>query len=368
MVYSFTAKGHRNILANHKNTLEFTKDGEMTPDGDCIVGVGADFSAKDLKKLALNHGRLRMRIIAGSVTEEIDFTANKAFSSESELVIRFSEFSSDRTLGFRATKSAKQLDRRLVKLLRDPDQKIKVEIFPVIKAVIFDFDDTIEDFKAAKVFTHRKIAEKLLGARGVYEPTTISLLQEIDRKFSMRGVGSEPRMYDRHLWFEEYFKTLGLDAANQEIDELVTLYWRYIIESAKEMPHAAEVLKSLKENYKIAVMSDSDGSKALKMERLKTVGLHDLIDLLLTSDEVGVNKPDRRFYSIIFEKFGVKAEECVMVGDKPQVDLKLAKELGMATVWMRHGDWAGRESNSTFDYVDHSITDLRQIIDIMKEV
>jgi HAD superfamily hydrolase (TIGR01662 family) len=368
MKYSFTAKGHKNILASHKNTLEFTKDKEMSLDGDCIVGVGADFSPNKLQLLVRNHKQLRMRIRAGKHVEEIDFIANKNFSSVKEVVLRFSEFSSDRTLGFRATKSAKQLNRKFVERVRDPNQRIVVEIEPLVKAIIFDFDDTIEDFVCAKEYVHGKIAKKMLEKYGVYVPTTINLLDSIDRKFSVKGAGSNPKMNDRHVWFADYFKSTGIKVTGSEIDSFVNFYWRFAIEAAKPMPHAIGVLRELKKEYKIAVMTDSDGIRRFKIERAKTVGLFGFIDLFMTSDQVGINKPNRRFYSKLLERLGVKAESCVMVGDKPQVDLQLAKELGMTTVWIKHGDWARRQGKNHFDYVDHEITDLKQLLKIMKEL
>ena len=50
MRYSFTCYGHENIASKHKTTLEFTKDKELGLEGDCIVGVKADFSLLQLKK------------------------------------------------------------------------------------------------------------------------------------------------------------------------------------------------------------------------------------------------------------------------------------------------------------------------------
>ena len=34
--------GHRNILSLHEKTIEITKDSELTTNGDCIVGIGAN--------------------------------------------------------------------------------------------------------------------------------------------------------------------------------------------------------------------------------------------------------------------------------------------------------------------------------------
>ena len=43
--------GHPNISADHKTTLEFTKDKELTKKGNCIVGVNSDFSFSEIKNL-----------------------------------------------------------------------------------------------------------------------------------------------------------------------------------------------------------------------------------------------------------------------------------------------------------------------------
>ncbi|MBW2967217.1 HAD-IA family hydrolase [Candidatus Woesearchaeota archaeon] len=368
MAYTFKAYGHKNILATHRNTLEFTKDAELSLDGDCIVGVRAGFETVKLKDMVRRHKRLRMRISAGGLSDEIEFKANPEFRSDREVVLRFSEFSSDRTLGFRASKSSKQLDRKLVKMLRQDGQKITVTIEPLYKAVLFDFDDTLEDYNIAKVAATRRLAGRIFELYGIFEPTSAQLLDDVDKKLSVKGMHSSPGMFDRHLWFSEFFKKAGVKVTKKEIDDLVILHWRYIIEEVRPMPHALQVLRKLKKSYKLAVMSDSDGNKKLKMERIKVTGMQDIFDIVLTSDDTGENKPSRKFYDKILERFGVKASECVMVGDKPQVDLKLAHSLGMKTVWVRHGDWARRNGGMKFDYVDHEIDDLKDLPGIIEGI
>jgi HAD superfamily hydrolase (TIGR01509 family) len=368
VAYRFTAHGHRNILATHKNTLELTKDKELSLDGDCIVGVEADFSLAQLQKLAKEHNTLLMRITSGGFSDEVEFMANKGFSSDRELVLRFSEFSSDRTFGFRASKAAAQLDRRLAEKMAVPGQTITVEIEPMVKAIIFDFDDTVEDFKSAREQAHMKIAEMLLERHGIFEPTTVKLLEEIDREASHRGMGADIAAFDRHPWFERLFKTLGISVTADDIDAMVNAYWTYITDAVKPMPYAAETLAELKKCYKTALMSDSDGDREIKMRRVRKTGLGQYFDVLMTSDEIGRNKPNEEFYSKILSALGVKSGECVMVGDKPQVDLELAKKLGMKTVWMKHGRWSERQAGMRFEFVDFEITDLRQMLEAMRQV
>ena len=86
---------------------------------------------------------------------------------------------------------------------------------------------------------------------------------------------------------------------------------------------------------------------------------------LKLGDSVGVNKPNRKFYNVILKKFKLKAKECVMVGDKPEVDLRLAKRLGMKTVWVKYGAWSEGLRDKRFSYVDHVVKDFRKLREIL---
>jgi len=63
MEYSFNCYGHENITSKHKTTLEFTKDAKMGLKGDCIVGVRADFSLKEIKKFIKKLDNTKITII-----------------------------------------------------------------------------------------------------------------------------------------------------------------------------------------------------------------------------------------------------------------------------------------------------------------
>lgn len=126
---SFKAFGHRNVLATHKSTYEFTKESELTKKGDCIVGVRSDFDTKALVKLARENNSARLRIFFRD--EEVfwdEFILNQNFKSEGEVVIRMSNFLSERTLGIKCMKSAKQIPRGIVKRLQNPCSTIRVVI------------------------------------------------------------------------------------------------------------------------------------------------------------------------------------------------------------------------------------------------
>ncbi|MGZ8932744.1 MAG: DUF371 domain-containing protein, partial [Halobacteriota archaeon] len=79
------AKGHRNILATHKTTLQITKEDHISKRADCIVAVSADKSLRDLARdiktaLSTNAARIRLTIQAGNMSEVITGFGSAALS------------------------------------------------------------------------------------------------------------------------------------------------------------------------------------------------------------------------------------------------------------------------------------------------
>ena len=64
----------------------------------------------------------------GSFKEEIRCVYNKGFDGKEEIVIRKTEFESDRTMGVLADKSASDIDRKLVNHMKSSTNKATVTI------------------------------------------------------------------------------------------------------------------------------------------------------------------------------------------------------------------------------------------------
>ncbi len=125
-LYIFHAEGHPNVKATHKTTLEFTKEKELTLQGDCIIAVNSDFDPEKLKEFVKHNKKVKVKITADDKTEELTAELNPEFQDKTEIVIRLSEYKSERTFAVRATKAAKHLSRELVKELQQ-NKKIKVQ-------------------------------------------------------------------------------------------------------------------------------------------------------------------------------------------------------------------------------------------------
>ncbi|MCW4005104.1 MAG: DUF371 domain-containing protein [Candidatus Bathyarchaeota archaeon] len=127
--------GHEKVQATHKSTVEFTKEADLTWQGDCILVVSADKGAADLSTefkelLRSPQAKLTVQIQVGNLTEQLQAQGSPQLSltHPNEMVIRKSLFTSERTLAINADKAANDLSRELAKKLQNPKQQAKITL------------------------------------------------------------------------------------------------------------------------------------------------------------------------------------------------------------------------------------------------
>ncbi len=117
--------GHPLISALHATTIEVTKDARLTRRGDCVIGISALKSVADLlpevqQALKSDGSEVTIRIVVSG--QEFVFMgkgdARLTLNHPREIVLRKSNFVSDRTLVISATAAAKDIPRPMVDLLR----------------------------------------------------------------------------------------------------------------------------------------------------------------------------------------------------------------------------------------------------------
>jgi len=119
------AKGHENVSATHKTTLEITKENYLTPTGHCIIGINAnksmaDFSEEFKEKLR-NAKKIIVEIDVEGLKEVIVGEGHRdlILNHPTDMVIRKSDYICSRTLMINANKSAKDINREIVKKLKN---------------------------------------------------------------------------------------------------------------------------------------------------------------------------------------------------------------------------------------------------------
>jgi putative hydrolase of the HAD superfamily len=209
----------------------------------------------------------------------------------------------------------------------------------MIKAVIFDIDNTLTDFMKMKRAAVDAAVEGMMdaGLPGKKD----DLVKEVFDVYWKEGI-EDQKIFDKILKAKLGridYKILagGILAYRRSKNGTMTLY-----------PRVNQTLMELmKLGIKRTVISD-----APKMEvwlRIVSLGLHHYFDDIITSEDFGVKKPDPKPYRRALEVLGTKAEETLMVGDWPDRDIKGAKGVGMLTAWAKYGDtFETKESGADF--------------------
>ncbi|MDE2490933.1 MAG: HAD-IA family hydrolase [Elusimicrobia bacterium] len=222
----------------------------------------------------------------------------------------------------------------------------------MIKAVVFDIDNTLTDFMKMKRAAVDAAVEGMMdaGLPGGKD----ALVQEVFDVYWKEGI-EDQKIFDKILKAKlgrVDYKILagGILAYRRAKNGSMTLY-----------PRVHQTLFELvKLGVKLIVISD-----APKLEvwlRIVGLGLHHYFDDVITSEDFGVKKPDPKPYRRALEILGTKPEETLMVGDWPDRDIKGAKGVGMRTAWAKYGDTFGtKESGAEFE-----LDDIHEVVDIVR--
>lgn len=137
MIFKLQTKGHKNITSLHKSTFEITKDAEIGPTADCIIGTDMDKSMFDFPqefkdKIADSNTKITVILDTENGHDEIEGSGHEdlTLTHPTDIVSRTSDYTCSRTLMIRANKAARDLDLNLIEDLKNEkvmDVIIKLE-------------------------------------------------------------------------------------------------------------------------------------------------------------------------------------------------------------------------------------------------
>jgi HAD superfamily hydrolase (TIGR02253 family) len=224
----------------------------------------------------------------------------------------------------------------------------------MIKAVVFDLDNTLVDFMAMKAQAIGAAIHAMRDA-GLGLPAE-EIRRRIDAIYAERGIEFQS-VFDQ-LLYDEFSKVdykilaSGIIAYRRAREAALVLY-----------PHVTLTLVELmKMNMKLAVVSDAPSREAWL--RLCYLNLHHLFDAVVTFDDTKMRKPNREPFEEALKRLGVKAEEALMIGDWAERDVVGAAQVGMKTIFARYGDTFG----TVVSHADYEVDDITQVIDIVKQL
>ncbi|MGW4725996.1 HAD family hydrolase [Streptomyces sp. NPDC004291] len=210
----------------------------------------------------------------------------------------------------------------------------------VIRAVLWDIDDTIFDYATADTAGMRGhlAAEGLLEGFGTVE-AALDRWRELTtlhwRRFEREGGDFLDQRRDRVRDF--------LGRPELTPDEADAWFDRYVVhyEAAWALfPDTVPMLDLLAREYRHAVLSNS--SIRNQERKLRVLGVRDRFEAVLCAAELGVAKPAPEAFHAACTALGLPPHQVAYVGDQPDIDARGAAEAGLLGIWLDRSGTGGR--------------------------
>ena len=206
-----------------------------------------------------------------------------------------------------------------------------------VTTILFDLDDTL--------FDHTATARAALAATAANRPLLRAvppevlyqryseLLEELHPQV-MRGEVSY--LAARELRFRRLLAPYEGEVGAAALATLAEQHYVHYRQLRQAVPGALALLQRLKPDYQIGVVTNN--RTAEQEEKLAFLKMSGLVDALITSEQVGVLKPDPAIYHVALRRLCAAPADTLMVGDNWEADVVGALAVGIRPVWLnRHG-------------------------------
>jgi putative hydrolase of the HAD superfamily len=221
----------------------------------------------------------------------------------------------------------------------------------MIKAVIFDLDNTLIDFLKMKRMACSEAIDAMIDA-GV----KIRKAGALKTLYSLYGIYG----IEHQAIFQKFLKKVEGKINYKALAYAIIAYRRVKNGFLAPYPGAKQTLITLKEKgLKLAIVSDAPRLQAWL--RLAAMKLDDFFDVVVALEDTGKQKPHRLPFRAALKNLKVKPEECLMVGDNPERDIRGAKAMGMKTCHAKYG-LTYKADREKADFVINGIRELPDVI------
>jgi putative hydrolase of the HAD superfamily len=224
----------------------------------------------------------------------------------------------------------------------------------MIKAVIFDLDNTLVDFMRVKRAAVAGAVDSMIDA-GLQTPKD-EAIKRVFNMYDREGI-EDQKVFDKMLT-QEYgqipYRILaaGVLGYRKAKEGHLVLY-----------PHVRlTVISLIRMGLKLGLVSDAPRMSVWM--RLNHLGMDAFFDTVVTTDDTGKKKPDPAPFKLALSRLGVEPGESIMVGDWAERDMVGAKAIGMKTAFARYGD----DFNTVNPGSDYELKDIEELIQIVRKL
>jgi putative hydrolase of the HAD superfamily len=202
---------------------------------------------------------------------------------------------------------------------------------PTPRAILFDLDDTLCDYAAARQVRLRIAFQLDSDGRRRARPDV-----DIDRMIE-ESIAILPHGADH---FPDLFARYGI-ADRSEAEAAARWYRTNRFHGLQLFPEAVEVLEALGQiDYPDGTIGRrplgvvTNGPAEVQRAKSDLLGIADFVDVIIISEEFGEAKPGPGIFREALRRCGATPSDAVFVGDSPEFDIAGATSLGLRAVWV----------------------------------
>ena len=237
----------------------------------------------------------------------------------------------------------------------------------MIRAVIFDLDNTLTDFMEVKSRSIAAAVDAMIDAGldaklGMDQPSARqTALQQIQEVYEREGI-------EYQKVFNTYLKEVLGAVDYRLLAAGIVGYRRARDSNLVPYPHVHWTLHQLlRGGLKLAVVTDAPREQAWL--RLVYLNLHHVFDAVVAYEDTGERKPDPAPFREALTRLSMEPKDTLMIGDWPDRDMAGAKAVGMTTVFAHYGySWSKDRGPIEEHPADHEIHDIRELIEVIEAV
>jgi len=224
----------------------------------------------------------------------------------------------------------------------------------MIKAVLFDLDDTLYDTSRQVDLARKKAVQAMIEAGLKKDPE--DALTALAKVVAEKGPN-----YQRH--YDDMLVQLGHQPDPKIIAAGIIAYHEAKRKYLVPYPDAIPTLAKLK-GLKIMLGVVTDGVPVKQWEKIIRLGFKDLFDAVVVAEE-GRGKPSPQPYLTAADELRLAPGVCLAVGDRVDRDVVAAKKAGMASAQIVRGRHSTTKPGSEEEMPDYVITTLESIVELV---
>nr|XP_057917998.1 N-acylneuraminate-9-phosphatase [Doryrhamphus excisus] len=235
----------------------------------------------------------------------------------------------------------------------------------VIKAILFDMDNTLIETNLASEFAIQKTHEILKSSLAVVDDDTVTSICDkfkhklLHEKFDSAAGRSIDEVRVGH-WEESIKETV--DGSTPTLAAECYYMWKNSrLQRLRLSPEICELLKRLRKRYKLLLLTN--GNPQTQREKVEAVGCESFFDAVVIGGDYAEQKPFPSIFRLCFDLLQVEAQDCIMVGDSLSTDIQGGFSARVrATIWINGTGDEVPVGSVMPDYTIPTVLDLEDVL------